>query len=80
MVISASTGKLLNFTEMPQNVLPKSYLVSFLRMRFSPSSLLKQKDPAKMYPDVAAVSGGLSHPASAVLESPYLSTDYKLSS
>lgn len=41
IVISASPGKLLNFTEMVQNVLSESYLGSFLRKRFSPSSELQ---------------------------------------
>lgn len=35
MVISASTAKLLNFTEMVQNVLPESYFGSFLREIFA---------------------------------------------
>lgn len=41
MVISASPGKLLNFTEMVQNVLSESYLGFFLRKRFSPSGELQ---------------------------------------
>lgn len=40
MVISASTGRFLNFIEMVQNVLSESYLGSFLRERFSPSGEL----------------------------------------
>lgn len=38
---SASSAKLLNFTEKVQNVLSESYLGSFLRKRFSPSGELQ---------------------------------------
>lgn len=41
MVISASTAKLLNFTQMVQNVTSESYLGSSLRKRFSSSGELQ---------------------------------------